>query len=97
MLQKSGLVKSLKGPQGGYALARPPASISVADILDVLEGHQSIIEPNNCSSDMELFLKENIWGPIDEQISGITASITLSQLMEEYKTKNENALLSYYV
>ncbi|MEZ5499366.1 MAG: SUF system Fe-S cluster assembly regulator [Steroidobacteraceae bacterium] len=37
-LQRAGLVQSTRGAQGGYRLARPPESISAADILDALEG-----------------------------------------------------------
>jgi FeS assembly SUF system regulator len=37
-LQRSGLVLSTRGTHGGYQLARPPAQISAAAILDALEG-----------------------------------------------------------
>ena len=37
-LRKAGIVKSVKGPQGGYFLSRDPKEISVADIVTVLEG-----------------------------------------------------------
>ncbi len=37
-LQRAGLVVSTRGTHGGYQLARPPAQISAAAILDALEG-----------------------------------------------------------
>jgi len=37
-LRAAGLVKSSRGPQGGHGLARDPASISVGEIINVLEG-----------------------------------------------------------
>jgi len=37
-LRKSGLVRSVRGPQGGYLLARSPARIRVGDIVRALEG-----------------------------------------------------------
>jgi FeS assembly SUF system regulator len=43
-LQKSHLVTSVRGTHGGYQLARPPASISAAEILDALEGPIAITE-----------------------------------------------------
>ena len=46
-LVHSGLVVSTRGVQGGYALARPAAAISAAEILDALEGPVAITE---CSS-----------------------------------------------
>ena len=37
-LRKSGLVRSVKGPQGGYLLAKRPESITVADVIHALDG-----------------------------------------------------------
>jgi len=37
-LRKDGLLRSIRGPRGGFALARDPALISVADVEDALEG-----------------------------------------------------------
>ncbi len=37
ILRKAGLVKSVKGAQGGYILARQPSKIKVGDILRALE------------------------------------------------------------
>lgn len=38
LLKRGSLVHGIRGPGGGYHLARPPETISVADILKVLEG-----------------------------------------------------------
>ena len=46
-LAKAGLVKSTRGAQGGYRLARDAADISAAEVIDALEGPVSITE---CSS-----------------------------------------------
>jgi Rrf2 family protein len=35
---KAGLVRSVKGAQGGYVLARPADQIRVGDIVQILEG-----------------------------------------------------------
>lgn len=37
-LRRGGLVRSRRGPEGGYWLARPPEKISVADIIRTVEG-----------------------------------------------------------
>jgi Rrf2 family transcriptional regulator, cysteine metabolism repressor len=37
-LKRGGLVKSQKGPHGGYRLARPPAKISLAEVIRLLDG-----------------------------------------------------------
>lgn len=38
LLKRGGLVHGARGPTGGYTLARPPESISVKEVLQVLEG-----------------------------------------------------------
>lgn len=47
-LQRAGLVRSLRGARGGYQLAREPALISAADIIDAVEGPVALTE---CASD----------------------------------------------
>jgi Rrf2 family protein len=43
-LKKAGLVQSVRGPKGGHQLARPPAEITVADIVSVLEDGLRLVE-----------------------------------------------------
>ena len=43
-LKAAGLVKSLRGPYGGYMLAKPVEDISVGDIVRVLEGSETITD-----------------------------------------------------
>ena len=44
-LRKAGLVTAVRGPQGGYELAKPAAEITAGDVLRVLEGP---ISPVHC-------------------------------------------------
>ena len=37
-LRRGGILHSIRGPKGGYRLAKPPAAISVADVVACLEG-----------------------------------------------------------
>lgn len=43
-LKRGGLVKSARGAQGGYALAKAPEEISVGDVLRAVEGSLSLAE-----------------------------------------------------
>ena len=43
-LKETGFVKSVRGPRGGYLLAKPMKEISVGDVVKVLEGSDSIID-----------------------------------------------------
>ena len=44
ILKRSGLVESVRGAQGGYALARPPAAITVREIIECLDGSLNLVE-----------------------------------------------------
>jgi Rrf2 family protein len=42
-LKKAGLVTSIRGPKGGYTLARDPASISFGEIVRIMEGPIALV------------------------------------------------------
>ncbi len=52
-LAQAGLVKSFRGVEGGYALLRPPAGISLYDVIEALEGpimiQRCLSGPENCT------------------------------------------------
>ncbi|NSW90577.1 MAG: Rrf2 family transcriptional regulator [Firmicutes bacterium] len=101
VLKKAGLVKSVKGAQGGYILACNSAVISVGDILRVLEGKLSVIpdseKENNATDPMEEFLNKNVWRKIDSKINSIVNSITLDDLVMEYKKMVETSSFIYHI
>lgn len=47
-LVSAGIVKSYKGMQGGYELAKPPAEITMKDVIDTVEGSYYL---NKCHED----------------------------------------------
>lgn len=97
-LKKAGLVKSIKGPQGGYILAGEPSSITVGTVLRVLEGDLTLVD-DNINSDgnnpIERCIKLNVWDKIDQCINSIVDEITLEDLVSEYK-KMVNAETDMY-
>jgi Rrf2 family transcriptional regulator, iron-sulfur cluster assembly transcription factor len=44
ILTQEGLMLSYRGPNGGIALARPPSSITLADIITAIDGHELFTE-----------------------------------------------------
>ena len=84
-LVHAGLVTSSRGVQGGYALARPAATISAAEILDALEGPVAITE---CSSskggcELESFCRVGTaWQRINHSIRKALESVSLADLQE---------------
>lgn len=97
-LRRSGLIKSVKGAQGGYILARQPSHITVGDILKVLEGSlfaASAEEPelSDGADALKHCLKKEVWDKIDNSIKSVIDFITLEDLVKEYYRTRD--LLSY--
>lgn len=83
LLARSELVRSVRGAEGGYELTRTPASISAAEILDVLEGPLSITECSTKDGNCELEDSCPVggaWQKINRGIRGALGEITLAEL-----------------
>jgi FeS assembly SUF system regulator len=83
VLARAGLVDSARGADGGYSLARNPAAISAAQILDVLEGPVAITECSTAASTCELeslCQVGNAWQKINKSIRRVLEDISLLDL-----------------
>ena len=99
-LRKAGLVRSIKGPQGGYMLAGDAQSIKIGDILTVLEGKFSIVDgawPGREPDPVQAVIKELVWDKIDRQIQGFLDAVTLADLVERYQKLNIGEGNMYYI
>lgn len=100
-LKKAGMVKSVKGSRGGYILACDSASTTVGDVLRVLEGELSVVEPSQKETGMqdvmEKFLEKNVWSKINDRINSVLNSITIEDLVNEYRKMMEAYSLIYYI
>jgi len=88
-LRKAGLVKSIRGAQGGYLLGAEPSDITVGKILRTLEG---TVAPVECVDDMnegsicpdaESCVTRLVWEKVRDSISEVIDSITLQDMMEK--------------
>jgi FeS assembly SUF system regulator len=83
VLARSGLVVSARGAEGGYALGRQAASVSAAEILDVLEGPIAITECSSTDSHCELeslCQVSGAWQKINKAIQSALGDISLADL-----------------
>lgn len=78
-LKEAGFVKSMRGPHGGYMLAMPMKDISVADIVKILEGTDSITD---CTD------KENVCGECNRAGECITQWIWMETSEAMFKKLN---------
>lgn len=85
-LRRGRIVKSVRGPGGGYLLARPACQIQVDEIIDSVE--ESLVpvacmdRKHGCVCD-EHCVTHNVWHGLGERIRDFLASITLEELTQE--------------
>jgi Rrf2 family cysteine metabolism transcriptional repressor len=86
ILKKSGFVRSFRGKEGGYALAKTPDSIKIVDILESLEGKVHITGSNDKQNPLSFF-----WKNLEDSIKDFF-NVSLQELLMQ-KQNNENKLL----
>jgi Rrf2 family protein len=98
-LSKKGIVKSRKGAQGGYTLGDSAANITVGDILRALEGDLSVISRDKYKTEdedkAEKVLRVNVWEKMNNSLNSVVNSITLENLIEDYKNMDESFEMYY--
>lgn len=85
-LRRAGLIKSVKGPGGGYLLAAEPGEISIASILNELEGPVAItscLDPGEGCARVEGCVTHLLWRSLGAKIEAFLETITLKNLLEQ--------------
>ncbi len=101
ILRKSGLVKSVKGAQGGYILSETPSNTKVGKILRALEGNLAVVDEDaegivSSPNSIQYCIKVNVWDKMNESLNQVVDSVTLEDLVTEYKKmKGENTIMYY--
>jgi len=99
-LKKNGLIRSVRGAQGGYLLNKSPDAITIGMILTALEGP---LAPVDCVLDLERAdnlieplcanidncVTIDVWKKIYDAVHQVIDNITLADLVEQYKEKNK--------
>ncbi len=84
-LSAAGLLRSVRGAGGGLQLARPAAAITLADIVEAVEGPIALtacVETEDCCYDETCPVKPH-WPLVNEALRGALAGIPLTQLVAE--------------
>jgi Rrf2 family cysteine metabolism transcriptional repressor len=88
LLKNAGLISSIRGPNGGYVLAREPEEIKLTDVFAALEGTAApfdcIVHKDFCSHCGDCVTK-NIWLKLEKAMNGVLASISLKDVMDDNK------------
>jgi Rrf2 family cysteine metabolism transcriptional repressor len=85
-LREAGLVRATRGASGGYALARSPGSVAVADVVIALEGPLALVEcmqPDRSCVRAEGCASRVLWRRLDDAITEALEGISLEDLVAE--------------
>jgi Rrf2 family cysteine metabolism transcriptional repressor len=97
-LRKAGLVRSMRGPNGGHKLARPPNRITVADAVIALEGTYSPVEEARAPAadePLEAAIVRGVWDEVEAAIGEVLGSITLEDLRQRKLAEQQRIM--YYI
>ncbi len=95
-LKRAGLIKSIRGPQGGYTLAKNPDQIKAGDVIRILEGPLapvdcvSEVNPDECNR-AESCVTRKLWTQVRDSVTEILDSYTLTDLARDSGSSNNPA------
>ena len=101
-MKKAGLVDSLRGAQGGYMLLKEPSALSVADVLEALDGpvfhhafqSQSVL--GRRLTKQELLLGD-VWEQVEVAEREVLGRITIEQLAGRQRAIEEQRNPMYHI
>ncbi|HBL11254.1 MAG TPA: transcriptional regulator [Cyanobacteria bacterium UBA11162] len=98
-LKRDKLVRSYRGPRGGYLLAREPRTITLLEIVKAMEGDSSqISEGENGSHQNAGTVVQDVWQEACQAANSVLESYTLYDLVEKWNTKRQShQSLMYYI
>ena len=83
-LSAAGLIESARGTGGGFRLSRPPAAISIADIVEAIEGPIALTTcvdagRHDCAVEGSCRVKPH-WNAVNGAVKGALAGVSLASL-----------------
>ncbi len=92
-LRTAGLVKGIKGPGGGYILARDATTISAGDVVQAVEGPIAVtncVVPGNTSNcrRVEECVARAVWQRVSQAMEGVLNEISLADLRDETRLQS---------
>lgn len=101
-LKKAGLVEGIRGAQGGYLLTRSPDDITLADVIQAIEGPLTLMdcisEESSPRCDLSnLCVIRDAWKGIQSAILEALDSITIGELCAKKRKRVEKMGVMYHI
>ncbi|MEX2197060.1 MAG: Rrf2 family transcriptional regulator [Thermoleophilaceae bacterium] len=84
-LRRAGVLQSQRGVKGGYSFARPPAEVTVLEIVELLEGELGA----------EASSAGPVWGEAVEAVRGVLGGVTIADIAQ--REAREAGAQMYYI
>ena len=91
-LRRAEIIKSIRGAPGGYILNKAAETITVLEIMNILEGPIEIsecLDHNDCDN-IDCCATRTVWRRIKDSIDDVMGSITLQDIVNDYHKNNES-------
>ncbi len=101
-LKQAGFLTSRRGAEGGYALLRSPASLTVGEVIRSVEGPPNVVECTMGPSAEECPMRgtcvfEPMWRKVEEAIAEVYDGTTFKDLIEQEAIGNSHFVPSYAI
>lgn len=97
-LRRHGIIKSIKGAQGGYLLNQSAKDITVASIIEALDGTYKIEKEYEGQSNIaEQVIEESVIDKVNEKLDEVLLNISLEDLEKDYLQSNDFSQYMYYI
>ena len=90
-LRKASLVRSIRGPGGGYLLNVDPIDVTLTEIIEAVDENIDLRRchgSKNCLKGKQC-LSHHLWCEVSDQIRGFLSSRNLQQVMDDYYTNQD--------
>lgn len=94
-LRSAGLVRTIRGPNGGHELARTPAAITAYDVVSVLEGKSDPVECVNdasCCARSRGCAAYDLWRDVASAVNKVLSDLTLETLAKTQREKQSQTI-----
>ncbi len=96
-LRRGDIVRSVRGPGGGYILAKPPGQVKVSECFQCLEGPvittECVEDESYCERTVDCVARQ-VWIEVQEAVMGVLQSMTLQNLVDRAK---KNKSINYHI
>ncbi|GBL40383.1 MAG: Rrf2 family transcriptional regulator [Nitrospiraceae bacterium] len=101
-MKKAGLVSSLRGAQGGYVLSKKPAEVSVAEILEALDGPLAPLSGEAGRTQVRRLSKPELllgkmWEQVHQAERHVLEAISVEELARQQRVLEQERSLMYHI